>query len=302
MVALIFISCNQEVKKEFSFETLGKEKLNANHVKSKKEIWIKLNDKGESVWSKIYSTRIFNNEGLCALEIFPHYKMPEISPNISALEKLDLFSYGTNIQTNISDTTFYTYDNNANLVEKVERKYNDFNISFDVLTNYKYDNFDNLIEKCSSSETTQTFCSYSQYVYEKNKKIKYKVDSFNKTGLDDEYMDTVPKKSDYGYDKNGNVILAGIKSYFFDNKSQLINMTIKRNCDEVYLFKYDNNANISQMSMVSEKTYDHTTNECTYDTTNTYYHYNDKKLVDEEKIIEKKKLARLTKYEYEYFE
>ncbi len=299
IISIVCFSCKEKLrfKRKCSFDNINFETIKKNKVKMQKEFRVSLNSIGGANWKRLETVKVFNEHGLCIMEVNPHYKSLEIDPveirkkNLSLLDALS--NNKTNIYLGINDSTFYEYDNKNNKIKEVKRTYNDEGIMFnDEIITHKYDNNGNEVEFCLTSEMSETMCKYFAYKYIDGNRIAKSYDSIN-SPINGRFIVNSYK---YEYDAEGNVISDGVFKYKFRDEKLL---SIKSGL--LYdVFEYSKNGNLLADITYCDVHSDQLTKNdkpCTY----FIYQYNDNGLVNEKKNLQDNKVKEVFKYEYDFY-
>ena len=299
---ILLISCSQNNFKPFDlFDLKEKEIVIKNKIKEIREIEIAIDTAGVSLWKRVTNIKHYNKDGNLTLSLTPNYlrkPLPDFGTSGIKLNEIEhyLKMSQTNIPNGEIDTTFFNYDKNQNLIE----------IKSDLTTTFKYDDFHNEIEKCIFSDMSETICVFSKYKYDNNGRIIYRIDSSGIMSNSIGKNNKPSSKNLYNYDNEGRIVSNGIFVRQFNKKGQLIEVKdISRN--DRYLYDYDNEGKrISETLIKAVSSFFDTKKNINIvtstETFKTFFYYNEKGLLREEKKLDKNnKLISLTNYEYVFY-
>ncbi|MGI6677865.1 MAG: RHS repeat domain-containing protein [Dehalobacterium sp.] len=303
---LILFSCTHKKSNESydPFERQEKELMSLNSVKEKIQIEIGLDTAGNSLFSRIINIRTYNKDGLIISSIRPQYKKREFknTENLDVFEELKLLSSAmneTDIPIGINYTTYYTYNKDGYLIKEDIEEYGS-----NITVTYKYDKYGNKIEREVTPTLGQNYYQYMEYQYDKNGRIIFRKDSTNEMGMvKGRYYAPIINTSYYKYDEKGRIIYDGKYNRTFNAANQLIEISYGKDIIKNEKFTYDSNGNRTSRTIFTfyDLDQDLSKQQNNYDT-KTYYYYNEKNLLIEEKTLDDKKyLIRLYNYEYTFY-
>lgn len=280
-------SCNRIQNDKYDlFEDHEREIVLKHKISKINEILIGLDSLGIPLFKRIDKIKFYNKEGLLSMEIQPYYKSKpnphENDPFYILKQSYYKHTYATNIPNGEAYTIIYEYDKLGNLTSKKEPSY---------LTTYKYDTNNNCIERCIKSEIRETNCINSIFQYNSNNQIITKLDSFSTHSVQNgREFNTSNRKFVYEYDKSGRVIYDGQARRVFNDQNQLIEVKFDGDQRTIISYFYDKDGHRVKQTRTEKNL------------ANTYFLYNGKGLLSEEKILDyNKTLVELMQYEYEYY-
>ncbi len=283
---ILFSSCRQT--KPIDYNENDRVKIENAHVSKLTIIKIAYNDSTHlPKWERTERYKFFNEYGLCSLEVKPdynYYKDPK--QFLSVEETIDY--------TGHNDSTFYFYNNDFRLTQEIE-KIIDINNGYATLqkeTNYVYDNQGNLTSECFSLTTTEVKCLFSSYEYDNQDRIISRQDSVDYI-IDDSSM---LKKEVYIYDNNGNIVNDGHYKYKLDEKGNVLEAIPLTSSSFIgRRTKYDRNGN----KIEEAETYADNKMELTESNVKTFFKYDSRGLITEEKNMIGRNIIFLLKYQYQ---
>ena len=245
-ILFLLISCNKSNINTYDlFENHERDIVVKNKISRITETKIGLDIYGNSLWKRTELIKCFNEKGYLIMKICPEY----LKSSVECPQGIDVFTFyssdmsSTNISNGRSDTTYYKYDTQGNLItEKLHG----------LIITRKYDINNNCTETCVKTDYSETGCNYSIFMYDKQNRVIARLDSFgvnsNNQGIKYQRPNT---KSLYEYDKLGRIIFDGKIKRVFNTKNQLSELT--ENDDgfsNKYLCFYNEDGNRVQLTRV----------------------------------------------------
>lgn len=288
LLLLFIVSCDQDKSKSIDRLDINYERsiILDNRINQKIEIEVGLDSTGGYRWKRTRKISIYNHKGLLSMEIRPRYMTNEIikSENESLDDYLlkSLPMGETNIPTGYSDTTFYKYDNEGNLISEQN--------NIGTIT-YKYDKHQNRVERCFDSKDMETTCSFSIYEYGEGAKIVARIDSMGPIAASRGHKyDTKNSRVVYEYDNTERVIFDGRFHRTFNQKNQVVE-------EETDMYK-----SILTYNTDNQKVQEAITYKSKKPWTNTHFFYYNGNLVREVKVMDDAdRLVELINYEYKFY-
>jgi hypothetical protein len=262
--------------------------------------------------NKIRAIDYYDSDGFCILKIIPSYKMiPNDTTGFSKLSSINQLFFQKEVESNeptgYADSTFYYYDENDKLIKTEYHKTTNYGISYlDYIDTYTYDKVGNITQKCSVSENSSTFCGYTTFKYDENKKIISTTDSFT---VDIQRPERQNKGFTRIYKYNTNGLISSINDeYYIYNEDNLLvekyslSGKVKTNIE---YYTYDSNGNCVKIENIRSisSSFDPKTNTTTvesYDTSLFLKQFDKNNLLIESSNRYSKKSKDYTLYKYEY--
>jgi hypothetical protein len=258
--------------------------ISSNHIKRAIVTKSYLDSIGLNTLTRIDRIKIFNDLGLCIVEIVPEYK--EIYPKRRSVKGQpfdirDLDSEPTGV-TNESDTIYQDYDSAYQLIKRIT-----INPVGKVTEEWTYEVNGNEVLYCHVLENTPMKCIYTSYSYDGNKIISMRDSS------DDNMLPIHSSK--YFYDSLGNVINDGKYFYKIDSQNRVYETTPQEEEDAGERVELDGKGRVIERTYL----YYNSKNKQVEQYEITRFKYDSRNLRIEEKKMSDGKAVELLTYTYE---
>lgn len=186
-----------------------------NHITNAIATKSYLDSTGLSILTRVDKIEMFNENGLCTLELTPEYI--ELEPKHRYTVKggpfdlRDLDRTPTATPNGVVDTVYNEYDSSLQPVKRVTIGPTSVGVE-----EWTYDNMGNETSYCRRDEFSPRNCSYSRYTYE-NGRIISRTDS-----IDQISASSVPSHFRYIYDVKNHLVDDGRYKYMLDDQNRVL--------------------------------------------------------------------------------
>jgi hypothetical protein len=305
---ILLEACSQTAIKGYDlFEENERDKIVSQKVTKVSVIQIGLDTAGTSLWKRLYNEKYYNKFGLIYMSVSPKYeKLSWPTTPTGGLTQAQIDYYlrmnETNIPTGTTDTTFYFYDKNYNLIKRKNQ----------FIASFKYDRNNNLVETCTTLDYGEIVCNYIMYEYDEVGRIISKTDSAGAmSSMGARPRKSFSKKGVFKYDGLGRVVFDGAYDRVFNERNQLIEVMKKFEGSDVpsekFEFFYDEYGNrVKEIyTRIVSSSWNPNTNAVSNIVTqqsHKHYYYDQKGLLIQEKVLDERSVLRsLLNYEYEFY-